>query len=158
MKVFLWLIVFAFFIELPTDVLAQTPNDTISSTHLQSGEIYGKVIDEKGQPMDFATVQVFDKDVYVSGAKTDIYGNYKIKPFSPGVYTVKVKYVGYNTGIIENVNFENESKVILDFKLTKKQPIKGNKGLHHGCTRRMFDPSEPNKKVMTKSDLRNVTR
>ena len=80
MKVFLWLIVFAFFIELPNDVFAQNKTQTNSSELSQIRELHGRVTDEKGQPMDFATVQVFDKGVSRGGAKTDINGNYKIKP------------------------------------------------------------------------------
>ena len=95
MKVFLYALAVAFLIELPTEVFAQTPSDTISSNLLQFGEIYGRVTDEKAQPLDFATVQILVKDKIINGAKTDMNGNFRVKNLGPGNYVLKIIYLGY---------------------------------------------------------------
>jgi len=158
MKVFLYALAVAFLIELPSEVFAQTPSDTISSNLLQSGEINGRVTDEKGQPMDFATVQVFENDVKVGGAKTDINGRFKIKLINPGVYSVRVTYAGYQTETVKKVGIQPNKLTDLNFSLKKRtadqRPMTGVIVMKH----KLIDPSEPNKKVMTKSELRNITR
>jgi len=62
-----------------------------------AGEIYGRVTDEKKQALDYATVQAYEGGILKGGAKTDINGNYSIKPLSPGTYMIKVTYVGMKT-------------------------------------------------------------
>ncbi len=156
MKVFLYALAVAFLIEIPYDIIAQTQNDTNSSTLLQSGTIYGKVTDDKGQPLDFANVQVFDKGILVSGAKTDIYGNYKIKLIAPSVYLVKVTYLGYQIESVEKVKIQQNKLINLNFSLDKKSS-------DHKSTigiiiydHKLIDPSEPNKKVIKGSAIRNM--
>jgi hypothetical protein len=160
MKVFLYALAVAFLIELPNEVFAQISQDTSSAQNIHYSEILGRVTNEKRQPLDFASVQVFDKGVTIGGAKTDINGNYKIKQLKSGIYSIKVTYAGYISKIIDNVNIsDSDSLIKLNFTLKIKPQTKTTGDIIITVGKpRLINPSEPNKKVMTKSDLRNVTR
>jgi hypothetical protein len=159
MKVFLYALAVAFLIELPTEVFAQIPSDTISSNILQSGEIYGRVMDEKAQPLDFATVQILVKDKIINGAKTDINGNFRVKNLGPGNYVLKIIYLGYFSVIHQNIIIDDSKpRLNLNFLLKKNQHYNKEKDIIRVGTIRFLDPSEPNKKVMYKNDLKHVTR
>ncbi|MEO6166367.1 MAG: TonB-dependent receptor [Chitinophagales bacterium] len=58
----------------------------------QSGSLTGKVVDNKGAPVSYATV-VLEGTQY--GANTDDDGLYLISSVTAGSYTLKVSYVGY---------------------------------------------------------------
>ncbi|MEO5674099.1 MAG: TonB-dependent receptor [Chitinophagales bacterium] len=58
----------------------------------QSGSIEGKVLDDKGIAISFATV-ILEGTQY--GASTNDDGSYEISNILPGNYTLKVSYVGY---------------------------------------------------------------
>ncbi|MBA3647107.1 MAG: SusC/RagA family TonB-linked outer membrane protein [Chitinophagales bacterium] len=58
----------------------------------QYASISGKVIDEKGSSVSFATVQLEGTQY---GSNTDDAGNYELNSVPPGSYTLKITYVGY---------------------------------------------------------------
>lgn len=60
----------------------------------QNGSVKGKVIDEKSEPVSFATV-VLKGTSY--GANTDDDGIYEISNVPIGSYTLEISYVGYGT-------------------------------------------------------------
>lgn len=82
-----------------------------------SGAITGKVVDEKGEPIINATVQLFIANTVKGGAVTDFDGNYLIKPLNPGRYDVKVKYIGYKESITKNVLVQPSQNTEVNFKL-----------------------------------------
>jgi outer membrane receptor protein involved in Fe transport len=68
------------------------------------GSLKGKVVDKaNGEPIPFANIVVELNGVQAGGATTDFDGNYFIKPLSPGKYTVKASYVGYQGVQIDGV-------------------------------------------------------
>ena len=83
------------------------------------GEIYGRVVDDQKNPLDFATVQAFEGGVFKGGAKTDEQGNFKIKPLTPGTYSVKVSYSGYIGEERTKVIVGNDKRTNVEFKLEK---------------------------------------
>jgi outer membrane receptor protein involved in Fe transport len=76
----------------------------ISIAQVGQGALKGKVLDKaNGEPIPFANVVVEQNGVQAGGATTDFDGNYFIKPLSPGKYTVKASYVGYQGVQIDGV-------------------------------------------------------
>ena len=84
----------------------------------QSGEISGKVVDEKGQPIPFANIFIVENGIPTgSGSTTDFDGFYSIKPLSPGAYDVKFSNVGFTSIIKTGVLVKNDKTTYLDQKL-----------------------------------------
>ncbi len=59
-----------------------------------SGEIQGKVVNEKGEGIPFANVVVYRNGVLQTGATTDFDGKYSVSALEPGSYDVEASYVG----------------------------------------------------------------
>ncbi len=97
----------------------------------QSGEIYGRVLDEKKQPLDFASVTASEGGITKGGGKTDLNGNYKIKPLPPGKYSVRISFAGYQTQEIQNVIVKADGRTEVDFNMEKKvqSAVKGDSGI-----------------------------
>src|ERR1700744_595578 len=72
------------------------------------GEIRGRVLDEKKEPVINATVKVLEGQIIKGGGITDYDGNYDIKPIDAGVYNVAITYQGYKTSITEGVRVSPE--------------------------------------------------
>ena len=66
----------------------------------QTGEIQGKVVDEKGEGVAFANVAAYMNEVLITGGVTDFDGYFSIKPLNPGIYRVAAS----NLGRVVNVN------------------------------------------------------
>ncbi len=74
-----------------------------------TGSITGKVIDsESGSPLRSATIMVKNTKL---GAFSDVKGEYKVRNLTPGVYTLKVSYVGYLPKEIENIEVPSSQEV-----------------------------------------------
>jgi len=75
----------------------------------QYGEIQGTVKDvDKNEGIPFAAIVAKLNGLQQGGVTTDIFGDFTIKPLTPGKYTIEVQYVGYPTkqitGVIVNAN------------------------------------------------------
>lgn len=88
----------------------------------QSGEISGKVIDEKGGAIAFANVAIVENGVPTGvGATTDFDGFYSIKPLSPGQVDVKFSFIGYTSVIKAGVVVKNDKTTYIDQQLSPSE-------------------------------------
>ncbi len=75
-----------------------------AAVYSQTGTIQGRIIDkETREPIPFANIIAEIGGTMVSGSTTSFEGEYSIKPLDPGVYTVKVTYIGYEPLAIQGV-------------------------------------------------------
>jgi hypothetical protein len=82
----------------------------------QDGKLRGRVTDrDSGEPLVGANVFVEGTNL---GAACDINGDYIILSVRPGVYTLRVSYVGYNNYSLSNVRISSNITTNQDFKLT----------------------------------------
>lgn len=77
----------------------------------QVGEIQGRVTDENGEPLSYATVEALRNDVQRGAAVTDEDGRYVIKPLNPGNYDLKIKYFGKQTRLITDIKVQPDRVV-----------------------------------------------
>jgi len=81
----------------------------------QDGKLRGRVTDkESGDPLVGANVTV---DGTSLGAAADLRGDYVVLGIPPGVYTIKVSYIGYQPVSISNVRVNAGLTTTQDFKL-----------------------------------------
>lgn len=78
-----------------------------------TGEIQGRVINEKGEGIPFANVVVYLNETQVNGAATDFNGYFSIKPLDPGTYKVVVSYLDKKANIT-NVAVSPSKTTFLD--------------------------------------------
>jgi outer membrane receptor protein involved in Fe transport len=79
-----------------------------------SGKLSGRIVDESGEPLISANIIIEDTKL---GAATDIDGYYSVINVRAGVYTVKFRYIGYKTQIIESVRISPDQTTNLDVTL-----------------------------------------
>ncbi len=97
------LFLFALFLATPLGVLAQ------------SGKITGKVVDKDGQPLIGATVGIQGT---TKGSIVDVDGNYLMLNVAPGTYTLEARYIGYATGVVQEVIVRTDLTTQQDFVLS----------------------------------------
>jgi outer membrane receptor protein involved in Fe transport len=74
---------------------------SVTAVCAQSGRITGKITDARtGEELIGVNVIIQGT---TQGAQTDLEGNYRILNVRPGTYTLEVRYVGYQTQLIEEV-------------------------------------------------------
>ncbi|CAN5409477.1 hypothetical protein BH09BAC1_BH09BAC1_07110 [soil metagenome] len=74
----------------------------------QTGELSGKVTDEKGEGVPFANVAVKKNGVLITGGSTDFDGYYTIKPLDPGTYDVEITALGYGSVMVTGVSINSD--------------------------------------------------
>lgn len=81
----------------------------------QTGVIEGKVTNKiNNEPVSFANVLVMNTDF---GAVTDIDGYYRIEGLAPGLYDVRVSFVGFNEATEFEIQVTNSRPAVVDFAL-----------------------------------------
>jgi Carboxypeptidase regulatory-like domain/TonB-dependent Receptor Plug Domain len=63
----------------------------------QGVTLTGKVVDEKGEPVPFATIAVFKNGISKTGGQSDFDGAFRINNIDPGSYDVECSQVGKTT-------------------------------------------------------------
>jgi hypothetical protein len=82
----------------------------------QDGKLRGKVTDKvSGDPLIGANVTI---DGTTLGAAADLNGDYIVLGVPPGVYTIKVSYIGYQPVSLANVRINASLTTTQDFKLS----------------------------------------
>jgi len=80
-----------------------------------TGKLAGKVVDENtGEALPFVNITI---EGTALGAATDIEGKYVILNISPGKYSIKFQYLGYQTKVINNVSVSIDLTTKIDISL-----------------------------------------
>lgn len=90
-----------------------------------------------------------------TGASTDKDGYFTIKPLNPGIYTVHISYIGFETVSITNVNVvaDNLNQMRDIFLQEKGILIKGKLAVIVPDDRRLIDPESPSRMKFIKKDV-----
>ena len=91
--------------------------DTFAQT-TKPHQLSGKVIDNKGEAVPYASVAVFQTSdsSYVNGAASDMDGNFALK-LNQGNYYVKVTFLSFENKTIPNININNKDVKLPTIKL-----------------------------------------
>lgn len=122
------------------------------------GEIAGKVLDEKKEPLLSATVQVYQGGILKGGNVTDFDGNYSVKPLDPGYYDVLVSFTGYDSMMVTRVIVQPGGKTTQNFQMERKSTVLGGKEgiVIKSYRKELVDQNNPGKTVLTSEDIRTL--
>ncbi|NND78174.1 MAG: TonB-dependent receptor plug domain-containing protein [Flavobacteriales bacterium] len=120
-----------------------------------NGSIKGTVVDQTNQePLPFANVWV-DVGGDIMGTTTDLDGKFTLKPLPPGVYTLNIAFLGYNTVqrsgvrvLPDKIKFEDKAELT---------PVTNELGpiIITGESRDpLIDMDDPKKTVMLQSQIK----
>lgn len=89
---------------------------TVVSAASQTGVIKGKVTDKlTNESVIGANIILTGTDM---GTVTDLDGNYVIEEIKPGIYTIQVSYIGYETVTMSEIEVQGIRPTTLDFALS----------------------------------------
>ncbi len=88
----------------------------VTTLSAQKGSLIGTVLDENGTAIPFATVLVYEGEMFVNGARADEKGQYVIDSLEAKSYAIVVKS-HYAETRIENIQVEPRKTILLDLKL-----------------------------------------
>ncbi len=124
-----------------------------------AGGLEGKIVNDKGEPVPFASVEVFEGDILKGRGKTNLNGQYKIKPLNPGEYTLKVSSVGYHKLEIKGIKITGKKPLTKNAKMIlKKRTIKGAIYRVGGIGRRSpIDQNNPGQQKISGDEIRKIS-
>jgi len=82
---------------------------SVSLVRAQSGELYGKVTDEGGQPIIGANIIIANT---LFGTATDSKGNYRFLNLPGGNYKISVSIIGYSKADSKLINIDGDKKEV----------------------------------------------
>jgi hypothetical protein len=88
----------------------------------QGVTLTGKVVDEKGEPLPFATIAVIKNGIPKTGGQTDIDGAYRINNIDPGSYDVECSMVGMTSQRVTEVKLTS-GLIPLNFKMGENSKV-----------------------------------
>ncbi len=106
-----------------------------------AGGIDGKIVDQKGEPIPFASIGAFQGGILKGQGKSNFNGNYKIKPLNDGTYTLKVSSVGWHKLEVQGVYVKKRSTTTQNIVMSKHS--KSLKKVMIVSRKRMIDATNP---------------
>ncbi|GIV43836.1 MAG: hypothetical protein KatS3mg035_0959 [Bacteroidia bacterium] len=77
---------------------------TLWAQNPPSGKIKGKIVDNLGKPLEYASITaIHQRDSSLSGILSDEKGMFIVEVPKPGKYRVFIKFLGFESQVIENV-------------------------------------------------------
>ena len=74
----------------------------IECTQKEEAKVIGRVVDERGNPIEFANIALLQQEAFINGGVSNENGDFVI-PCKAQQITLKVSYVGYKT-VTRNIN------------------------------------------------------
>ena len=86
--------------------------------------IYGTVLDSiTNKPIEYASISVIDHDgSIITGGVSDFEGKFKVKEIKPGVYDMKIEFMGFSPIIFSDIKLSLKAEKVKDLGSIKLQP------------------------------------
>lgn len=137
--------------EVSQEVATNNSNVSIDDRGIGSvSELFGQVVNENDEPLDFASVTVLQNGVVKKGMKTDRDGNFSLKGVSAGTYTLRVNYLGYPPCVIEGIELKANGRKQIRIRLEKSASGKELNVVTVTAQRTLVDPATPSLKTIDK--------
>ena len=123
-----------------------------------TGEIKGKILDEKGEGLIGASAQIIDaagRNTGQGGA-ADLDGNYSTGPLSAGKYDVKFTSIGYQTQIIKGVQVSADKATLQNIQM-QVQGVTTKEVVVTSYKRPLIDRADTKiEQIVTQTDIKNT--
>jgi len=128
MRIFLFLILTVNFLIGQPDVRKKgnnTVKEEIILTDDPTGDFWGLIIDEEnGDPIPSVKVEIIGKNI---GTMTDLDGKFQFVKVEPGIYTIKISSIGYQSKEIENIKVKKGeiriSNIVMSVQATTQEEV-----------------------------------
>lgn len=125
----------------------------LGTLNAQVGEIHGKILDSEGEPLYMATVSAERGDALI-GTTVDEQGRFVLKPLVPGLYTVRISYVGKVPHQEINVRVNPDKITRLgEITLKSNSELPEVEVVFNKWEPKLIDPEEPGKLTFVASQL-----
>ncbi len=146
-------LIFLPFIAIPST--AQIKPNSLKDNYFQiSGAIKGKILDDKGNPVPFASLGVFQHGVLKGQSKTNLNGKFVIKPLTCGTYSLRISSVGFVKTELKGIIVNSGKSTLKNVKLKKKIRCV-TVGIIIRTDNRI-DPQRPGRKFISGSQLNRL--
>jgi TonB-linked SusC/RagA family outer membrane protein len=112
----LWLLTILVLLQISFSLSASQAQTAVPNSQAK-GKVTGKIVDEDGQPLPGASVKISGSNVYAQSTNN---GSYTLI-VAPGIYTVEVSFLSYQTIKKENVNVQANGSTTLNVVLKSAQ-------------------------------------
>lgn len=134
------------------------------TTQAQTGEIKGKVTDEKGEPVPFAIIVVINdekgKEPTSTGTKADADGNYSLKGLKERKYNLMAKAIGRPSAIELDVSVKRNQVTIQNFTLEQRSITKKCVVITHSAKVRppkLIDVYRPKESILSLEEIKEAS-
>ncbi len=103
-------------------VIEPKPAPVPESKQQQNGRISGKVLDDRGEPLIGASIRIAGNNTLATQSATD--GSFSLS-LKPGMYTLEVSYISYQTQRITNIAVKENSTTPLNVAMKTKNSTLG---------------------------------
>lgn len=85
-----------------------------ASNSSRDNTITGQIIDEQGNPIEFATITILNQEdqTLITGGMSDLNGHFQITNIHEGEYTISISFVGYEKYVREHLFMEKNGSVL----------------------------------------------
>lgn len=157
LKKFVYALALIFLPFIPINSFSQDKAITETNAISNTGGIDGTIFNQKGQTIPFALIIASQDGVQKGAAKTDLNGNFKIKPLEAGTYKLEITQLGYNKLEVTPILIKSETILTMDFTINR---IKSGKMLGvirmGGMHRQLIDEYQPNSQKMSGEEIQNL--
>lgn len=129
----------------------------------QTGEIKGKVTDEQGNSIPFATIIIIKDSLGLiptgKGIKANKDGEYLLKGLRPNSYNLMAKYLGLTSSIKLQIKVFDQQTTTVNFILNKKESIKKVTviaGKAKARLPKLIDVFQPKETTIGHSEIRSI--
>ncbi|MBX2907655.1 MAG: carboxypeptidase regulatory-like domain-containing protein [Taibaiella sp.] len=117
--------------------------------------IYGRVCDDKKEPLPGASVSLLCKADLMKKVSTDFDGFYSLDSIDTGQYYVLFSYVGYDSVLAGTFNVV-DTNFVFNAQMKKTWKPQYQEVIQIYCDRRLYDIYNPTRFVLRRGDLRHM--
>ncbi len=126
-----------------------------TAAHTQNlGEIRGRVLDAQGEPLIGASV-ITTAAGQIHGTAADENGRFVLKPLPPGLYAVRISFIGFTTVEIPGVEVTaDRGNHMVDVRMKDASELPGIDVVYYKYERKLIEIDDPSRQTLLASEFK----